>query len=79
VAHLKVSAPRAGGRARVTRCALYAITSTSPEPRSAIAACGAYVLIDGDPVCSCLTAADAVGHEVKDGTPVSPMQAAFVV
>jgi aerobic-type carbon monoxide dehydrogenase small subunit (CoxS/CutS family) len=48
--------------------------------------CGACtVLLDGDPVCSCLMlAADAVGHEVTTveglGTPekMSPLQAAFV-
>jgi aerobic-type carbon monoxide dehydrogenase small subunit (CoxS/CutS family) len=48
--------------------------------------CGACtVLVDGDPVCSCLMlAADAVGHEVTTveglGTPekLSPLQAAFV-
>ena len=49
-------------------------------------ACGACtVLLDGDPVCSCmLLAADAVGHEITTvegvGTPdkLSPVQAAFV-
>src|SRR5262249_35805275 len=49
-------------------------------------ACGACtVLVDGDPVCSCLMlAADAVGHDVTTveglGTPdrMSPVQAAFV-
>jgi xanthine dehydrogenase YagT iron-sulfur-binding subunit len=48
--------------------------------------CGACtVLLDGDPVCSCLMlAADAVGHEITTvealGTPekLSPLQAAFV-
>jgi len=48
--------------------------------------CGACtVLLDGEPVCSCLMlAADAVGHEVTTveglGTPekMSPLQAAFV-
>jgi aerobic-type carbon monoxide dehydrogenase small subunit (CoxS/CutS family) len=48
--------------------------------------CGACtVLLDGDPVCSCLMlAADAVGHEITTvegiGTPekMSPVQAAFV-
>jgi aerobic-type carbon monoxide dehydrogenase small subunit (CoxS/CutS family) len=48
--------------------------------------CGACtVLVDGDPVCSCLMlAADAVGHEVTTveglGSPdkLSPLQAAFV-
>ncbi len=49
-------------------------------------ACGACtVLLDGEPVCSCmLLAADAVGHEITTveglGTPerMSPVQAAFV-
>ncbi|HJS57936.1 MAG TPA: 2Fe-2S iron-sulfur cluster-binding protein [Vicinamibacteria bacterium] len=49
-------------------------------------ACGACtVLLDGDPVCSCLMlAADAVGHEITTveglGSPekMSPLQAAFV-
>ncbi len=49
-------------------------------------ACGACsVLLDGEPVCSCLMlAADAVGHEITTveglGTPekMSPLQAAFV-
>lgn len=49
-------------------------------------ACGACtVLLDGEPVCSCLMlAADAVGHEITTveglGTPerMSPVQAAFV-
>ncbi len=49
-------------------------------------ACGACtVLLDGNPVCSCmLLAADAVGHEITTveglGTPerMSPVQAAFV-
>jgi aerobic-type carbon monoxide dehydrogenase small subunit (CoxS/CutS family) len=48
--------------------------------------CGACsVLLDGEPVCSCLMlAADAVGHEITTveglGTPekLSPLQAAFV-
>ena len=48
--------------------------------------CGACtVLLDGEPVCSCLLlAADAVGHEITTieglGTPdqLSPLQAAFV-
>src|SRR5262249_7874779 len=48
--------------------------------------CGACtVMLDGDPVCSCLMlAADAVGHEITTvegiGTPekMSPVQAAFV-
>ena len=48
--------------------------------------CGACtVLLDGEPVCSCLMlAADAVGHEIRTvegiGTPdkLSPLQAAFV-
>ena len=48
--------------------------------------CGACtVLLDGEPVCSCLMlAADAVGHEITTveglGTPerMSPVQAAFV-
>ena len=46
---------------------------------------GCTVLLDGDPVCSCLMlAADAVGHELTTveglGTPekMSPVQAAFV-
>jgi aerobic-type carbon monoxide dehydrogenase small subunit (CoxS/CutS family) len=46
---------------------------------------GCTVLLDGDPVCSCLMlAADAVGHEITTveglGTPekMSPVQAAFV-
>lgn len=49
-------------------------------------ACGACtVLVDGDPVCSCLMlATDAVGHEITTveglGSPekMSPLQAAFV-